>query len=146
MAVNLPVFYQLFGPEHRGYIGQQGPSWQMPDTANSSSIKPFYFHMGMPHPAWVTWTLIWQPGANGTSKTRLIMMDTGGPGYGNWEELAVFDGPPNRGPMISALDLTAKFQQLVLDKKSKYIGFQMMDDAVNPYTLWESRIEVVWEI
>lgn len=140
----LPVSYQLFGPEHRGYIGQQGPSWQMPDTANSSSIKPFYFEMGMPSMRWATWVMIWQPGQNGTSKTRLIMMDTGGPGYGNWEELHVFEGPANRGPMVSGVDLTDKFQKLVDDKVSKYIGFQMWDDGTNPYTLWESRIETNW--
>jgi hypothetical protein len=134
-------FHQLFGPQHPGYYGRQGPSWQHPETANSSSIKPFYFHGVWPPPWWCTWTVIWQPAANGTSKTRLVAMDVDGPGYGHWQTLVQFDGPPNMGPIVSAVDMTAVFANLIGNRVSKYIGMQMWDDGLVPYTLWEGRLE-----
>lgn len=140
----IPQFYDLMGTQHPGYYGQQGPSWQMPDTANSSCIRPFYFHGGMPDVWWAAWMLIWQPGQNGTSRSRLIAMDTGGPGYGQWETIAEFTGPANQGPIISGIDITGKLNEFVDRGVSKYIGFQMWDDGVNGYRLWESRVEVNW--
>jgi len=140
----IPQFYDLMGSQHPGYTGRQGASWQMPDTANTSSIRPFYFHGVMPQIWWAAWTLIWRPGVNGTSKSRLIAMDTSGPGYGTWETLVEFNGPANQGPIVSGVDVTGKMNAFVAGRISKYIGFQMWDDGNAAYDLWESRLEVNW--
>jgi hypothetical protein len=141
-AMISPGFFQFMGPQHPGYIGKQGPSWQHPDTANSTSIKPFYFHGVWPSAWWIAWSLYWQPASNGTSKARLVTMDMDGPGYGNWRTLVEFAGPPNRGPMISGVGLTDVFNAMIAERRDQYIGFQMWDDGIVAYTLWESRLEM----
>lgn len=143
----LTINHQLMGPQHPGFNAAQPAQWQHPDTANSSSIKYFGFRDGTPNLAWAAWYLIWRPNQNGTSKARLIAMDTGGPGYGQWETIAVIDGPANSGPTPAGTTaLGDAWYRFALRRVDKYIGFQVIGDGVARSDLWESRLMIEYSI
>lgn len=136
--------HQLMGPQHLPFEAIQPPRWEHPDTANSSSIKYIGFRDGTPDLSWATWTLIWQPNQDGSSKARLIAMDTSGPGYGNWEEIVVFNGAPHSGPTPQGEVISEAIHRYAQARMDKYIGFQVWGNGREKSKIWESRLMTEW--
>jgi hypothetical protein len=142
----LTMNHQLMGPQHGGFTARQPASWQHPDTANSSSIKYFGFRDGVPDLAWAAWYLMWRPNPNGTSKARLIAMDTGGPGYGSWRELAVFTTGAGWGPTPQGVTIGEHWYAMAQKRIDQYVGFQVWGDGLSESQIWESRLMVEFSI
>lgn len=136
--------HQLMGPQHPAFESIQPARWEHPDTANSSSIKYVGFRDGTPDLAWATWTLIWQPNDDGSSKARLVAMDTGGSGYGNWEEIVVFTGAANSGPTPQGEVISEAIYRYAQARMDKYIGFQVWGNNRGKSRIWESRLMIEW--
>lgn len=136
--------HQLLGPQHPPYKAVQPPRWEHPETANSSSIKYIGFRDGVPDLAWATWTLVWQPNQDGSSRARLIAMDTGGEGYGTWEEIVVFDGASNSGPTPQGEVISEAIYRYGQAGVDKYIGFQVYGNNRGQSLIWESRLMIEW--
>lgn len=49
-------------------------------------------------------------------------------------------------PTCQAVDLTYQFLQLKLNQVAKDIGFQIIDNGSNQWTLYEVQMEVVYEL
>jgi hypothetical protein len=95
--------------------------------------------------SWSVWNIIWQPGRSGGSCARLIAMDTGGPGYGVWEEMDRVCGPANAGPIPQGSGITEKIRQYTLARQDKYIGFQVWGDGSRSHKIWEVKLQIDWE-
>ena len=147
---SIPVTYQLFGPAHeqaaltKAYgpnFGQYAP-WVFVGSCLTCSTSMFVFNLPMPSAYFARWQLIWTPN-NTNTVARLVAFDDG---PSNIVEIARIYSDGSMNPVAPAVDITAVFNQLVAAGVKKHIGFQISDDGVNKWTLFESRLDVNYNI
>lgn len=86
--------------------------------------------------------LCWIP-RNTNTIVRVINFDNGPT---NIVEMGRMNSNGSMTPSCQAMDLTSQFLQLKLNQVGKHIGFQIADDGVNPWTLYEVQLEVTYEV
>lgn len=135
---SVPDFTNLFGPVQGGaaLIQNVGTLWQWPGTAATASTKQFRFDLGYPSVEFARWVLVWKPVVG--CKMRLVYFDEGG----SVVEFASISPNVTGGPVGQAADITDALNALIAGRVKKHIGFQAMDDGVNPWALYESRLEL----
>jgi hypothetical protein len=146
MTIYLPANYQLFGPvqEEGALRGKIGSTWWFPPVAFTASTKRFDFSIGYPRAGTALWRLIWKPGDGGeASIARLVHMDDNS---GNITEIARINGQSQYLLSHDAVYVTNQINELVDAKVNKNIGYQMQDNGVNEWTIYESRLEINWKL
>ena len=140
----LPVTYQLFGPAHAadGVTSIHGGIWKAPGSCFTCNTQWFPFEHVVPSPRSVRFLICWVP-RNTTTQVRVINFDNGPT---NIVEMGRMNSNGAMGPTCQAMDLTSQFLQLKLNQVGKHIGFQIVDDGVNQWTLYEAQLEVTYEI
>lgn len=140
----IPVTYQLFGPAHAadGVTSNHGWTWKAPGSCFTCSTQWFPFEHNLPTPISVRFMLCWIP-RNTNTIVRVINFDNGPT---NIVEMGRMNSNGSMTPSCQAMDLTSQFLQLKLNQVGKHIGFQIADDGVNPWTLYEVQLEVTYEV
>ena len=150
----IPVVLQLFGPvQYEGALhgawghdncqqyNQQDCSWIFPGNALTASTKAFFFQYGYPKVVYARWVIVWTCGNIETS-IRLVYMD-GGPK--NIQEIDRIDCEGHMTPVVRARNITIPLNQLINDRIEKHLGFQTRDNGWAQWTLYESRLEILYD-
>lgn len=141
---SIPVTYQLFGPAHDkdGITAVHGGTFKAVGACFSCSTVHFPFSQSLPpvERAWVR--VCWVP-RNIAAVVRLIQFD-GGPI--NIVEMGRVHGNGSMTPTCPIIDATSHFNALVSAGIDKHIGFQIADDGVNVWTLYEAQLDVVYRL
>jgi hypothetical protein len=140
----IPVTYQLFGPAHAadGVTSIHGAIWKAPGSCFTCNTQWFPFEHNVPAPRSVRFLICWIP-RNTNTIVRVINFDNGPT---NIVEMGRMNSNGSMTPSCQAMDLTSQFLQLKLNQVGKHIGFQIVDDGVNQWTLYEAQLEVTYEV
>jgi len=140
----IPTTYQLFGPAHEkdGITAVHGATYKAVGACFSCSTVHIPFSQGLPpvERAWLR--ACWIP-RNVAVSIRLIQFD-GGPV--NIVEMGRVNGNGSMNPTCTIVDATSHFNALVSAGIDKHLGFQIADDGVNVWTLYEVQLDVVYRI
>lgn len=140
----IPVTYQLFGPAHEkdGITAIHGVTYKAVGACFSCSTVHIPFSQSLPFAerAWVR--VCWVP-RNIATTARLIQFD-GGPI--NIVEMGRVYSNGAMTPTCPIIDVTSHFNALVSAGIDKHLGFQMADDGVNNWTLYEVQLDVVYRL
>lgn len=116
-------------------------AWHWPGVAFSASQAWMYFNedLCLKHARWV---LAWNPNADASpTGVRLVMADSG---PSNVQVLEQFIQANRRTPMVSAVDITHKFNILNTNNIPKSIAMQTVGTGALKALVYSSVIECVW--
>lgn len=56
--------------------------------------------------------------------------------------------PPNaaQAPIVTGCNITTVFNALIVGAQKKHIGFQTKDNGIDAWSLYESRLEISWNL
>ena len=140
----LPVTYQLFGPAHAadGVTGINGWQFKHVGSCFTCNTQWIPFEHVVPTPRSVRFLICWIP-RNTNTVVRVINFDNG---PANIVAMGRMNSNGSMNPACQAMDLTSQFLQLKLNQVGKHIGFQIADDGVNQWTVYEAQLEVTYEV
>lgn len=145
--VAIPTFISLMGPRQGDglLVLPVGTEWKFL-TALTASTKMFCFNLGVLEVAYARWVVIWTSN-NVAVNARLVSFD-----YATNEvmqnpvELALAEADGAMAPRAVAKEITGQLNDLAKSKVTKQIGFQVKDDGVNNWLLYESRLEITYKL
>lgn len=141
-----PVAYQLFGPVHlQAAMSYVLPSvWQFPGSALTANTALFSWDLDHCRIARALFRMVWTTEST-AQVARLVHADDGPV---NITEIARIEG---RGLGMNRADnqvvnVTAALNALRDGGIYKNLGLQLYGDGVSSFALWESCLEIVWEV
>lgn len=147
--ITIPVPYQLFGPVQtegsmRGNIGSE---WLTPGAAFTAHTKWLPFNVPTAPVRFARWLVVWTPN-RATARTRLVSFDhaTDVRNLLEMDVMAELAGQDTMSAIVQAVDITSKLNALVTLSKQRHLAFQVKDDGIHPWRIFEHRIEVSWII
>ena len=142
----LQIHYQLFGPtQYDGSLKYAAPpTWGWSGTAATASTKTFEFGLNSFRTVWARWINVWTPGMSLETKLRLVNFSDFVPGVVN--EMVIDPGNGGMSPRVSGAVITDQLNALIDAGSHVQIGWQSIGDSITPFYMYESRLEVVYEI
>lgn len=136
----VPSFIQLFGPvQFAGALNTHvGGTFTFPGAALTASTAMLRFDMGLAPVAFAQWVVVWTP-INPIAAIRLVHFDDGPQ---NIVEMARIQGQNSATPLNKRAVVTEQINWLVDGRVKKNIGFQVQDDNVSNWTLFEVCLEL----
>ena len=135
----IPVTIQLFGPvQGAGALVDTGnANWEFKGNALSASTKAMWFEHGFANILFARWLTIWTPNGN---TCRLVYMDDG---PSNIAGIASVTSESST-PVPQSANVTDVLNYLIGQGINKQIGIQFSGGGTNTFTLYDSRLELVF--
>jgi hypothetical protein len=143
-TVVLPATYQFFGPVQADgrEVNTYGTTYVFIGDALTPSTKWFPFSKAFPRVESAIWKHTWTPNDVNTY-VRLVHMDNGPANVTPIEEI---QSNGSAFPVVETVDVTKAMNELINAKVDKHLGFQVKDDGSSSSSIYESRLEVVFQI